>query len=167
MILELVITCLQHYPYNFKQYIISEDQQVLKYPLFYLIGDHAFGNDLYLEILKLIIDNTQIEQNETFDCFFVILLPKNIIINFTSIQIEQKIQFVEIFLGLSKNFKISVKEVLILNQITLKIGVILQEKNKILQMKCLQFLKILILQRNDYINKEIIMALQNLISSIL
>ncbi|CAD8157886.1 unnamed protein product [Paramecium pentaurelia] len=167
MILELVITCLQHYPYNFKQYIISEDQQVLKYPLFNLIVDHAFENDLYLEILKLLINNTQDKQNETLDCFLSFFYPKISQQISHQSKIEQKIQFVEISLGLSRNFKISVKEVLILNQITLKIGYILQEKNKILQMKCLQFFKILILQRDDDINKEIIMALPNLISPLL
>ncbi|CAD8175124.1 unnamed protein product [Paramecium octaurelia] len=167
MILEVVISCLQHYPYNFRQYIISEHQQVLKYPLFNLIVDQAFKNDLYLETLKLLIDNSQDDQNEALDCFLQQFYPK------LSQQISQqsgtelKTQFVEISLGLSRNLKASIKEVLIVNQITLKIGFILQEKNKIVQTKCLQFFKILVLQRDEDINKEVIMALPNLICPLL
>ncbi|CAD8063600.1 unnamed protein product [Paramecium primaurelia] len=167
MILELVISCLQHYPYNFRQYIISEHQQVLKYPLFNLIVDQAFENELYLEILKLLIDNSQDDQNEVLDCFLQLFYPKLSQQISHESKIEMKTQFVEISLGLSRNLKASVKEVFILNQITLKIGFILQERNKILQTKCLQFFKIMILQRDEDINKEIIMALPNLITPLL
>ncbi|CAD8163558.1 unnamed protein product [Paramecium pentaurelia] len=167
MILELVISCLQHYPYNFRQYIISEHQQVLKYPLFNLIVDQAFENELYLEILKLLIDNSQDDQNEVLDCFLQLFYPKLSQQISHESKIELKTQFVEISLGLSRNLKTSVKEVFILNQITLKIGFILQERNKILQTKCLQFFKIMILQRDEDINKEIIMALPNLITPLL
>ncbi|CAK76441.1 unnamed protein product (macronuclear) [Paramecium tetraurelia] len=167
LILELVISCLQHYPYNFRQYIVSEHQQVLKYPLFNVIVDHAFDNDSYLEILKLLIDNTQDEQNEILDCFLSLFYPKISQSISHQSRIEQKTLFVELSLGLSRNLKASVKDVLIQNQIALKMGFILQEKNKILQMKCLQFFKILILQRDEEINKEVIMAFPNLISPLL
>ncbi|CAD8091572.1 unnamed protein product [Paramecium sonneborni] len=167
MILELVISCLQNYPINFRKYIISEHQQVLKYPLFNLIVENAFKNDLYLEILKLLIDNTSDEQNDTLNCFLSQFYPKLSQYNSQEFKVEQKTQFVEISLGLARNLKTSVKEVLILNQTTFKIGFILQENNKILQTKCLQFFKIMILQRDEDLNKQIIMALPNLISPLL
>ncbi|CAD8156287.1 unnamed protein product [Paramecium pentaurelia] len=167
MILELLIVCLQHCPTYFRQYVISEHQQVLKYPLFNIIVENAFQNELYMEALKLLIDNNSEEQNETMDLFLVQFYPRiTNQISHTSTK-EYKQQFLEITLGLVRAMKPQVKEAVILNQITLKVGFILQENQKLLQTKCLQIIKLICLSRDDDINNEIMMIIPNLINVIL
>ncbi|CAK82361.1 unnamed protein product (macronuclear) [Paramecium tetraurelia] len=167
MILELLIVCLQHCPTNFRQYVISEHQQVLKYPLFNIIVDNAFQNELYMEVLKLLIDNNSEEQNETMDLFLLQFYPK-----ITS-QISQKstrefkYQFLEITLGLVRAMKPQVKEAVMQNLVTLKVGSIIEENQKLLQTKCLQILKLVCLSRDEDINNDIIMTIPTLIHVIL
>ncbi|CAD8078423.1 unnamed protein product [Paramecium sonneborni] len=167
MILELLIVCLQHCPNNFRQYVISEHQQVLKYPLFNIIVENAFHNELYLEALKLLIDNNSEEQNETMDLFLLQFYPKIASqIQHLSTK-EYKQHFLDITLGLVRAMKPSVKEAVILNSVILKIGFILQENQKLLSTKCLQIIKLICLSRDDDINNEIITIIPNLISVIL
>ncbi|CAD8077761.1 unnamed protein product [Paramecium sonneborni] len=167
MILELLIVCLQHFPKNFRQYLISEHQQVLKYPLFNNIVDNSFQSELYMEILKLLIENNSDEQNKTIDFFLFQFYPKiasqisNISTN------EYKQQFLEITLGLVRTLKPQIKETVSQNKVIQKFGFILQENQKMLQIKCLQIIKLLCLFRDEDINNEIIMILPNLINVIL
>ncbi|CAK78017.1 unnamed protein product (macronuclear) [Paramecium tetraurelia] len=167
MILELLIVCLQHCPNYFRQYVISEHQQVLKYPFFNIIVENAFQNELYMEALKLMIDNNSEEQNETMDLFLLQFYPKiTAQISHTATK-EFKQQFLEITLGLVRAMKPQVKEAVILNQVALKVGFVLQENQKLLQTKCLQIIKLICLSRDDDINNEITMIIPNLISVIL
>ncbi|CAD8163815.1 unnamed protein product [Paramecium octaurelia] len=167
MILELLIVCLQHCPNYFRQYVISEHQQVLKYPLFNIIVENAFQNELYMEALKLMIDNNSEEQNETMDLFLLQFYPKITAQISHTANKEYKQQFLEITLGLVRAMKPQVKEAVILNQVALKVGFILQENQKLLQTKCLQIIKLICLSRDDDINNEIIMIIPNLINVIL